>query len=211
MKPLIISVRRSIIEGNGILCIVLFSCVFLLGIANSLGFIHITILRSQCIILCTCRCEPATDQRTLCNFIHSPTNYYIVVTNESEAILQSVGVLAQNKNSKCNQFIVFFLCFYLFRNCELHNTSDPSTGWQLSICTNRCSDLKTLSVECIDEYSINALLEMSDNEAIPIFIAWAANFRCSDPSTYGVPGVPIGNTSCDDVSYIDSLLPSKCR
>ena len=190
------------------MCIVLFMirCVFLLGIAYS-AFIHVTILRSQCILLCTCRCEPATDQTTLCNFIHSPTNYYIVVTNESEAILQSVGVLAKNKDLKCNQFFAFSLCLYLFRNCELHNTSDPSSGWQLSVCKNRCSDLNKLTVECIDQSGIQTLLENSNNEAIPIFIAWALNFNCSDPTSYAVPGVPISNT-CDNISFIDGLLPS---
>ena len=121
-----------------------------------------------------------------------------------------MGVLAQNKNSKCNQFIVFFLCFYLFRNCELHNTSDPSSDWQLSICENRCSDIKTLFIECIDQLSIQTLLNNSNNEATHIFIAWILNFNCSDPTTYAVPGVPIGNTytSCDNVNYIDGLLPS---
>ena len=162
-------------------------------------------------LLCTCRCEPATNQNTLCNFIHSPTNYYIVVSNETDTILQSVGVLARDKNSKCNQFIVFFLCFYLFRNCELHNTSDPSSSWQLSICENRCSDLKMLSIECIDQLSIQTLLNNSNSEAIHRLVAWAFNFSCYDPTTYAVPGVPIGNTSCDNVNYIDDLLPRKCR
>ena len=160
-------------------------------------------------LLCTCRCEPAiaTDQTTLCPFIHSSTNYYIVVSNESKAILQSVGVLAKNKDFKCHQFIGFSLCLYLFRNCELRNTSDPSSGWQLSVCKNRCSDLSKLSLECVNQSNIPTLLE-NNNEAIHIFIAWALNFNCSDPTSYAVPGVPISNTSCDNVSFIDGLLPS---
>ena len=39
-------------------------------------------------------------------------------------------------------------------------------------------------------------------------VAQAFNFDCYDPTTYAVPGVPLSNTSCDNISFIDGLLPS---
>ena len=94
----------------------------------------------------------------------------------------------------------------MFRNCELHNTSDPSSGLQLSICKSKCSGLSKIGVECINESDLQTLLEISNYNEI---IAWALNFNCYDPSTYAVPGVPISNTSCDNLSFIDGLLPGE--
>ena len=141
----------------------------------------------------------------MCNFIHdhSPTRYHIVVSNESEAILQTVSELKQSESNKCNQFFAFFLCFYLFRNCELHNSSDPSSGLQLSICQSKCSSLLKFTSECLDESNFKNV-----DEALQEIVAWASNFNCYNPSTYVVPGVSISNTSCDNVSFIDGLLPS---
>ena len=162
-----------------------------------------------CIFLCTCRCEPVTGHTSLCDFIHSFTHYHIVVTNESEVIMQAAFELAQRKNSKCNQFLAYSLCLYLFRNCELRNTSDPSSGWQLGICKNRCSDLMKVGVECFNGSHFQTAVEnLSDNEDIIEFAAWAMNFSCYDPTTYAIPGVPISNTSCDNISFVDGLLPS---
>ena len=139
----------------------------------------------------------------MCNFINSTTHYHIVVTNESEAILQSVNELTQTKNNKCNQFIAFSLCLYLFRNCELRNSSDPSSGMQLSICQSNCYGLLRITVECLDDSDFRALLQNSNyNEEIA---AWALNFNCYNPSTYGIPGVPISKTSCNNISFIDGL------
>ena len=115
--------------------------------------------------------------------------------------------LIQSKSNKCNQFIGFAICFYLFRNCELRNTSDPSSGLQLSICQNKCSSVLKIADECIDGSDFQTLLENSNyNEAVREIVAWAMNFNCYDPTTYAVPEVPISNTSCH--SLIDGLLPS---
>ena len=145
----------------------------------------------------------------MCNVIHSVTHYHIVVSNESEVIVQAAFELAQRNNNKCNQFIAFSFCHYLFRNCELRNSSDPSSGLQLSVCKNRCSDLMKVGVECFNESLFRTVVEnLSDNEDIFKLAAWTLNFNCSDPTSYAVPGVPISNTSCDDISFIDGLLPS---
>ena len=102
--------------------------------------------------------------------------------------------------------MAFSFCLYLFRNCELRNTSDPSSGLQLSICQSKCSGLSEIGVECINESDLQTLLEISNYNEI---IAWALNFSCYDPMTYTVPGVPISNTSCDNISFIDGLLPGE--
>ena len=124
-------------------------------------------------------------------------------------IVQAVFELTQRNNNKCGQFIAFSLCFYLFRNCELRNTSDPSSGLQRSVCKNRCSDLMKVGVECFNENHFQTVVEnLSDNEDIFKLDAWVSNFDCYDPTTYAVPGVPISNTSCDNISFINGLLPS---
>ena len=123
--------------------------------------------------------------------------------------MQSVSELRQSENNKCNQLIAFFLCYYLFRNCELRNTSDPSSGLQLSICRSKCSGLLKVGNECLDESDFQTVLEISNNnEAVHEIVAWALNFDCYDPTAYAVPGVPISNTSCDNIGLIDGLLPS---
>ena len=145
----------------------------------------------------------------MCSFIHSPPHYHMVISNESEAILQSMSELRQIKSNKCNQFIHFFLCFYLFRNCELRNTSDPSSGLQLSVCKSKCSSLFKVGSECFDESNFQIALENSNNnEAVQELAATSLNFNCYIPSTYAIPEVPISNTSCDNISFIDDLLPS---
>ena len=162
-----------------------------------------------CICLCTCRCGLATKLTNVCIFIYYATHYHIVVSNESEAILQSMIELPQKKSNVCNRFITFSICFFLFRKCELRNTSDPSSGWQLSICKNKCSGLKKVARECLDETDFQNLLEsLNYSEPAQEIVAWALNFDCYDPTTYAVPGVPISNTSCDNISFIDRLLPS---
>ena len=117
--------------------------------------------------------------------------------------------LTQSKTNKCKQFIAFFLCFYLYRTCELRNTSDPSSGWQLSICKNKCASLVKVGIECLNESNFQTALENSNNnEAVQEIVALSLNFNCYDPTTYAVPGVPISNTSCDNIIFIDDLLPS---
>ena len=141
----------------------------------------------------------------MCTLIHdySPTHYYIVFSNGSKALLQSVSEFTQGKNNKCNQFITFTFCSYLFRSCELHNLSDPSSGLQLSICQSKCSSLLKVTSECLDESNFQNV-----DEALQEIVAWYLNFNCYNPSSYAIPGVPISNTSCDNISFIDGLLSS---
>ena len=168
-----------------------------------------TMFTKLCICLCTCRCEPVTEHGNLCGFFRSATNYHIVVSNESEVILQGLNDLTQSKSNKCHQFIAFIVCFYLFRNCELQNSSDPSSGLQLSMCKTKCSAIFEVGVECLNETDFQTAFEIGkNNEVVREIIVWALNFSCSDPTTYAVPGVPISNTSCDNISLIDSLLPT---
>ena len=146
----------------------------------------------------------------MCNFIRSATNYHIIVSNESDALLLGLNDLKQSKSNKCNQFIAFSICLYLFRNCELRNTSDPSSGLQLSICKSKCSSLLKVSSECFPKRDFQTAHENSNNnEALQEIVGWAFNFSCYDPTTYAVPGVPISNTSCDNISFIDGLLPGE--
>lgn len=163
------------------------------------------ILCSLCLFLCTCRCQPAKGESTLCNFIHSPTNYHIVVSNESDVILQALSQHTQTNSNKCNQFSAFFICLYLFRSCKLHNVSDPSSAVQLSVCQNKCPAIFKLSDECVDRMTVQTLLNSSG--ALHTFIDWALNFSCYDPTSYAVPQVPISDT-CDNISFIDALLLS---
>ena len=163
------------------------------------------------IFLRTCRCEPATKLTNVCTFMHSHSlhsHYHIVIFNESEAILQLVGEITQNKSNKCNQLNAFFLCFYLFRKCELRNASDPSSGFQLSICQSTCSGLLKFDKKCFDESDFTALKNLNYSETVLEIATWAFNFNCYDPSTYAVPKVPISNTSCDDMSFLDGVLSS---
>lgn len=156
------------------------------------------------------RCEPATKLTNVCGFFPSPTSYRISVHNESEVILQSVVDLAHSKNNKCNQLVAFSACFYLFRNCELRNASDPSSGVQLRICQNKCPGLTQLIYECIDADNFQTVIEDSNyNEAVLELVDWALNFSCHNLSTYILPKVPISNTLCDNISFIDDLLPSE--
>ena len=106
--------------------------------------------------------------------------------------------------------MAFSFCLYLFRSCELRNTSDPSSGLQLSICKSKCSSLSKIGVECINETDFQTLLEISKyNEVVHEIVVWALNSDCYNPTTYAVPGVPISNTSCNNISFIDGLLPGE--
>ena len=63
-----------------------------------------------------------------------------------------------------------------------------------------------MTAECLDEDDFQTGLEDSNYKEM---VTWALNFNCYNPTTYAVPGVPISNTSCDNISFIDDLLPSK--
>lgn len=152
------------------------------------------------------RCEPA-KYRDACSIIRSSTNFQIVVSNESLIILQHVSKVIENKSNKCSRFISFFLCFYFFRECELSNVSNPSSGSQLIICRDKCAGVTELYQECvISGDNLETIAENSDSQAVHKFVSKAMGFMCSDPKTYAIAGVPISNTSCNDMSYIESLL-----
>ena len=114
--------------------------------------------------------------------------------------MENVRELITNKSSKCTHFIAYMLCFYMFRVCE------PSDGSQLIICTDKCPGMTTLYQECISRSTLESVLENSQDDAVIKLMSSAANFSCSDPETYAVPGVPINQATCEDISYIDNLL-----
>ena len=142
----------------------------------------------------------------MCSFYPSPTNYEIIITNESQFIVQSLSDSIRKIRNKCNQFLAFGLCFYMYRSCELHNVSDPDSGSQLPICRNKCEGLDRLAQECNKEV-LQFLFESLQNKALEDLVSLAARFMCSDPNTYIIPQVPVSNKSCDNLSYIDHLLP----
>ena len=131
----------------------------------------------------------------------------MAVSNQSEFIVQRVSEITANKSSECGQFIAFALCFYLFRNCELSNFSDPTSGAQLIICSEKCMGITELYKECVikQKFVVNTF----ESEALHSLISLAARFECSNPDTYIIPHVPISNRSCDNFSYIDHLLPDE--
>ena len=131
----------------------------------------------------------------------------MAVSNQSEFILRHVSGITGNKTSKCSQFIAFALCFYLFRNCELGNVSDPTSGSQLIICSEKCTGVTELYKECISVENLQLAVN-TQNEALRTLFSLAARFVCSEPDTYIIPHVPVSNKSCDNFSYIDHLLPS---
>ena len=157
------------------------------------------------------RCEQLVPHNSACGFILSRTKYKMAITNESEFILQhlsdatgSIGITS----SKCDQFVIFALCFYLFRSCELRNDSDPASGSQLTICKNKCGGIDEVYQECINKDKVQIFVANSTNEVLHHLVTLSERFMCSDPNTYIIPQVPVSNRSCDDVSYIDHLLPS---
>ena len=131
----------------------------------------------------------------------------MAITNE---ILKLLIDASKNAGSKCNQLIAFAVCFYLFRSCELRNVSDPASGYQLTICPEKCTGIDKLIQECSD-ISIKGLLTIVENSQLEALrnVFPSAQIKCSNPNTYIVPQVPVSNRLCDDASYIDSLLPSE--
>ena len=63
--------------------------------------------------------------------------------------------------------------------------------------------------ECFDESDFTSLETSNYTKTEQKIITWVLNLNCYDPTSYAVPEVPISNTSCDNVSYIDGLLPSR--
>ena len=133
----------------------------------------------------------------------------MAITNESQFIVESLIDLTDSMNSKCNQYSAYSLCFYLFRSCELHNVSDPDSGSQLPICRNKCEGFDKLFQECTDKEKLQIAADTTQSKVLHNFVTSSERFMCSDPNTYIIPQIPVSNTSCDDVSYIDSLLPNE--
>ena len=156
------------------------------------------------------RCEQEQHRGDVCSFYPSPTNYQMAITNESQIILKLLSDITNNTGRKCNQFITFAVCFYLFRSCELRNVSDPTSGSQLTICPEKCAGIDKLIQECSD-ISVKGLLMVVENSQLEVLrnIIPSSQIKCSSPDTYIVPQVPVSNRLCDNASYIDSLLPSE--
>ena len=155
------------------------------------------------------RCEQ--EQRKgyrLCRFLHSPTNYEMTVTNESSFILRFLGNNTRKLSSKCDQFLTFLVCFLLFRSCEPPNVTDPASGFQLTICQDKCAGVDKLYQECTIRENVQIAVGNSTNEILRTLVSFSGNFTCSNPGTYIVREVPISGL-CDNVSHIDHLLPSK--
>ena len=118
----------------------------------------------------------------------------MTVTNESQFILRFLQNNAKYESSgKCKEFSFFLFCFLLFRSCEPHNVSDPASGFQLTICEDKCAGVDKLYQECtIRENFLNAVGN-SINEVLQNLVSFSRNFTCSNPNTYVVPKVPISN------------------
>ena len=157
------------------------------------------------------RCEHVQERPNhVCRRFLSPTNYQITVTNEYNLILRFLGNNTRNIfSNECYEFVTFFVCFLLFRSCELQNVSDPASGSQLSICKDKCAGVDKLYQECTNGEDLRIAVGNSTNEALRNLVSISANFTCSNPDTYIVRQVHVSRTECDDVSYIDHLLPSK--
>ena len=156
--------------------------------------------------LLKCRCEVERPDHG-CSLFHSPTNYQLSITNKSQFIIEHLLSEVNSGSSKCDQFIVFGLCFYLYRSCELRNVSDPTSGSQLPICREKCAGFDKLYQECTNKEKLQIMVENSQIEALNNLVTVAERFMCSDPNTYIIPQVPVSNKSCDNVSYINHLLP----
>ena len=161
------------------------------------------------------RCKPEqnlSNDHDACRFYHSPTNYKIDTLNEHQILFDLVSASTHNTNNKCKQFFVFTLCFYLFRSCELRNVSDPTSGFQLPICRDKCTGVDKLHQECYNKEDVQTAINGSSQEkAVSDLISLAERFMCSDNVTYIIPQVPVSNRSCDDISDIDHLLPSESK
>ena len=153
------------------------------------------------------RCEHVQEQHNhLCHRFRSPTNYQITVTNEYQFILRFLGNNTKNKlSNECYEFISIFVCFLLFRSCELQNVSDPTSGSQLTICEDKCAGVDKLFQECTNTENLWIAVGNSTNELLHSLVSISVNFTCSNPDTYIVHRVPISRL-CTDLHYIDHLL-----
>ena len=157
------------------------------------------------------RCEHEQN-KPVCQLFHSPTNYKMTVNNESltELILRVLRNNARfESGSKCKEFFIFLSCFLLFRSCELHNVSDPASGFQLTICEDKCAGVDKLYQECTLGKKLLIAVGNSTNKVLQNVASFIRNFTCSNPNTYIVPEMPVSRLRCDNVSHIDRLLQSK--
>ena len=140
----------------------------------------------------------------------------MAITNESrfeiwQELLKTYHPISLSRSdSKCREFFAFTLCFYLFRSCELNNDSDSTaSGFQLTICKEKCADVDKLYQECTSKINVQTALGHAQIEALRNLVSLAKKFKCFDPNTYIIPQVPVSNRSCDDVSYLNDLFSSE--
>ena len=162
------------------------------------------------------RCEPEKHFGDMCSPYHSPTSYQMAITNESRfeiwrQLLKTYhSTSLTGSDSKCKEFFAFTLCFYLFRSCELDNVSDSTaSGFQLTICKEKCADVDKLYQECTSKINVQTALGNAQIEVLQNLVSRAKKFECSNPDTYTIPQVPVSNRSCDDVSYLNYLFSSE--
>jgi hypothetical protein len=155
------------------------------------------------------KCEPETHPTDTCNSHHSPTHYQINIADESKFMMISdlLNNSINTKSSECIEFLTFFFCFYLYRSCELHNASDPMSGFQLTICKDKCADVDEFYQECTSKAEIQILRTSAQNQEVKDFASWVGKFMCSAPNTYAIPEVPVSKTSCHNVSFVYHRLP----
>ena len=154
------------------------------------------------------RCEQE-QYNPVCHRFRSPTNYQITFTNEYQFLLRFLENNTRNKlSSKCHEFVIFFVCFLLFPSCERQNVSDPASGFQLTICEDKCASVDKLFQECINREDLRIAVGNSTNEVIHSLVSISANFTCSNPGTYIAHQVPVSRL-CTDLHYIDHLLSTR--
>ena len=131
------------------------------------------------------RCEPA-QYNDVCNLIRPATKYQMAISNESELLVRFVSESASNYNtsSKCSQFFAFTLCFYLFRNCELSNVSDPTSSVQLTICSEKCTGVGELYRECIIQEELQSFRNNVEIESLRSLLSFAVTFECTHMHTH---------------------------
>lgn len=134
------------------------------------------------------------------------------IINESQSVIWQELLIKtthsmSSGDNKCNQFLSFTLCFYFHRSCEPYNTSDPASGFQLKICSDKCADVDKLYQECTSKINIEAVVGNLQFE-VPRNHVSVAMFKCSNPETYIIPHVNFSN-KCDDVKYITHLFSSE--
>ena len=143
------------------------------------------------------------QNQDICGLIQSTTQYHLVITNNTDHIVDTIREKVSSKSAKCNQFIAFSVCFYSFRDC------DRSDGSQLLICEDKCPLIISLYQECVNITVLKILKDNAkDNDTLE-FLEFATTFNCLSPETYTIPDVHVNATRCATLPFLDSLTTGK--